>query len=112
MTNPTRMQYPRQLKGKKPPPLPPPQSSSSPQLEHLHQLKHSNLNVSAGGNIYERAKSRRERHRQALMSSNNTALDSAIPLGRSGKRGPGRTADLHSDRIRDKLGMQRDDEEK
>ena len=52
------------------------------------KLKQSNLNSSAGGTIYERAKSRRERHRLALMSSQNSA--GAITLGRSKKMGTGR----------------------
>jgi hypothetical protein len=52
----------------------------------LLELDHMNLNVSAGGEFYERAKSRRQRHRQVLMA--RVAEDTMIPLGRTttGKR--------------------------
>lgn len=81
--------------------------------DHLH-VKKSDLNISAGGVIYERAKSRRQRHRLALMASEQCISD-AVPLGTSGKsgkrgrysgrgRGPGCTADLPRDVAQDKTG--------
>lgn len=63
--------------------------------EDLH-LKPSKLNVSAGRVIYEKARSRRERHRLALMSSDHSS--DAMPLGKSGRRGPGRTTDMPRDK--------------
>eukprot|EP00978_Attheya_sp_CCMP212_P030127 scaffold109765_cov56-Attheya_sp.AAC.1 len=59
------------------------------------ELQGSNLNISAGGVFYENARSRRERHRVVLMSSDRSS--DAVPLGKSGKRGPGRTSDLPGD---------------
>lgn len=45
------------------------------------ELAKKNLNVSRGGSLYERAKSRRSRHREALMSSGDS--EAAVPLGKS-----------------------------
>lgn len=47
-------------------------------------LKKSQLNVSGGGVFYEKAKSRRQRYRLALMSSGDSV--NAIPLGKSRKK--------------------------
>ena len=63
-------------------------------------LTNKNLRTSMSGKIYECAKSRRERNRVSLMENNNS--DSAIPLGRSGKRGPHRTSSMCMARHEDK----------
>ncbi len=68
-----------------------PEHANDDDSERL-KIQKSNLNASAGGEIYEKAKSRRHRHRLALMSSDQSSK--AVPLGKSGKRGPGRTASL------------------
>lgn len=48
------------------------------------ELAKNNLNVSRGGKFYERAKSRRSRHRDALMSTGDSKA--AVPLGKSRRR--------------------------
>ena len=53
------------------------------------ELQKKNLNVSAGRKIYERARSRRERDRAALMAHSHISRTEAIPLSRGGARGPG-----------------------
>lgn len=74
-------------------------------------LKKSNLNISAGRVIYERARSRRQRH--GLILSNSTNAETATPLGKSGKRGPGRAADLPHEYYSDKKSrIYEDDEDK
>lgn len=55
------------------------------------ELKRSNLNVSAGGLLYERAASRRERSRSALMKHVQTA-DVVALTRRRGSYGPGMTS--------------------
>ncbi|KAL7576492.1 hypothetical protein ACA910_017995 [Epithemia clementina (nom. ined.)] len=56
--------------------------------EKASELRPRNLNVSAGGVIYEKAASRHARHRRTLMTD-HSLRDSAIPLQRGGNRGPG-----------------------
>jgi hypothetical protein len=65
-------------------------------------IQDSNLNVSAGGVFYEKAKSRRQRHRLALMSSDQSS--DAVALGKSINRGPGGTADLPGDIANERAG--------
>jgi len=60
-------------------------------------LNEKNLNVSAGGAIYERAKSRRERHRNALLGDAETAK----PLRRSGTQTSQTLVTLNSSSRRD-----------
>ena len=47
------------------------------------------LNISAGGQFYERAKSRRNRHREVFASTKagRAITDEAVPLGSKGKSG-------------------------
>ncbi|GFH62094.1 predicted protein [Chaetoceros tenuissimus] len=61
----------------------------------LHNTK-QHLNISAGRVFYEKAKSRRSRHRDALESSQNCV--NAVALGTSKKRkaGPNQTATVRS----------------
>ena len=56
------------------------------------ELKKKSLNVSGGREFYERASSRRERHRNALRAS--LSMDEAVPLGRGGAKGPGLAVDM------------------
>ncbi|KAL3926473.1 MAG: hypothetical protein SGBAC_013462 [Bacillariaceae sp.] len=59
-------------------------------------LKQGNLNVSAGRNLYERAGSRRERHRLALKNNMKLGEEDGsnhfVALGRGGARGPNETS--------------------
>jgi hypothetical protein len=64
---------------------------SKQQKDDPLQLKPYNMNISAGGSYYEKARSRRERHRLVLMQQQQT--DNVIPLGRRGvDRGLGGTS--------------------
>ena len=66
------------------------------------ELQKKCLNISGGGVFYERAASRRERHRNALMASQDMA--GAVPLGQLGRsknkkkgataKGPGLAVDM------------------
>ena len=56
-------------------------------------LEKRSLNISAGGRFYERAKSRRMRHRDVLKDIDSCR---AIPLGRGGARGPGLSSEFSS----------------
>ena len=76
------------------------------EVDESLQLQRRNLNVSGGREFYERAKSRRERHRRVLMSS-SAVLDGAVPLGRGGSRGPG----LSSDPKPHPIDVEEDDQE-
>mmetsp|Transcript_13619 Transcript_13619/g.30037 ORF Transcript_13619/g.30037 Transcript_13619/m.30037 type:complete len:239 (-) Transcript_13619:201-917(-) len=61
----------------------------SPDLSHKASLPRDrkHINLSYNGRFYEKASSRRDRHRIALMA--NSERDCATPLKRGGARGPG-----------------------
>lgn len=85
-------------------------SSSSSEIPQ-ERLQKSNLNISAGKVIYERARSRRQRH--GLILSQSINAEYAIPLGKSGKRGPGRATDLPHEYYSDRQSrIYENDEEK
>ena len=69
-------------------------------------LENKKCNVSDGRVIYEKARSRRERTRVILRGDAETAL----PLGRSGPRGPHRTSDLYMPRHDDGEPEEREEE--
>ena len=79
--------------------LSPSKNNNDEGLEGLY-LQKSNLNVSAGRKFYEKAKSRRSRHRLALMTSDQSS--DAVPLGKGGKRGPGGTATIAGETAKNK----------
>ena len=79
----------------------PPSPEAADDLDRVI-IQDSNLNVSAGGVFYEKAKSRRQRHRLALMSSDQSS--DAVALGKSINRGPGGTADLPGDIANERAG--------
>lgn len=64
--------------------------------QNNNELKSSNLNVSAGGFIYERSASRRERSRSALMKHVQTA-DVVALTRRRDSYGPGMTSLVRKD---------------
>ena len=68
-------------------------------------LEKSSMNVSAGGIFYEKAKSRRARHRLALRDNSETA----VPLGKSGSRGPNRTSSITMARHEDGVPSEKED---
>jgi hypothetical protein len=65
-------------------------------------LDRSKCNVSAGGIPYEKAKNRNMRYANAHKHAKDA--DDAVPLGKSGTRGPNRTSDVNMVRHVDKDG--------
>ena len=68
-------------------------------------LRSQHLNVSAGRVFYEKAASRHQRTRAALLQHSEVSRDLAIPLQRGGARGPGSTMVVARD---DEEGHERD----
>jgi len=80
-------------------------SEDSDSKSSLLTLEKSSMNVSAGGRFYEKAKSRRARHRLALCDNSETA----VPLGRAGSRGPNRTSSCTMVRHEDGVPSEKED---
>lgn len=66
---------------------PPNQPSNQPNKHQSTELDPKMLNIAAGGHFYERAKSRRQRHREVFATGAGMAVTKeAVPLGLKRKK--------------------------